>query len=55
MAGAWIGFLIALGANLFSYGSMSLSEPAVLIVDPLLNALQSAIAGGVIGLVLGRK
>lgn len=55
MAGAWIGFLVALGADLFSYGSINLTQPAVLIVDPLLNALQSAIAGGVIGVVLGRK
>lgn len=53
IAGAWIGFLIALGADLFSFAGMHVTTIAAVIVDPIVNAVQSAIAGGVIGVVLG--
>ena len=53
IAGAWIGFLIALGADLFSFAGMNVSTIAGVLVDPIVNAVQSAIAGGVIGVVLG--
>jgi hypothetical protein len=53
IAGAWIGFLIALGADLFSYASMNIAHLNTTLIDPLINAVQSAIAGGIIGWVLG--
>ena len=53
IAGAWISFLIALGANLFSYASMDAFQFPSVIVDALVNAVQGALAGGVIGAVLG--
>lgn len=53
MAGAWIGFLIALGSNLFFYGSMDAMTLSSSLVDALVNAVQGAISGAVVGLVLG--
>ncbi len=53
IAGAWIGFLIALGADLFSYASMNAFQFNGILIDSVVNAVQSAIAGGVIGAVLG--
>ncbi|MBK8425249.1 MAG: hypothetical protein IPL27_04370 [Lewinellaceae bacterium] len=53
IAGAWISFLIALGANLFSYASMDAFQFPSVVVDALVNAVQGALAGGVIGAVLG--
>ncbi len=53
MAGAWIMFLVALGSDFFSYGSMNVGTMTATLVDPVINAVQGAIAGGVIGWVLG--
>ena len=53
IAGAWIGFLIALGADFFTYASMNITPIGAVLVDPIVNAVQSAIAGGLIGVVLG--
>lgn len=53
ITGAWIGFLIALGAGLFSYASMNVTEISAVLVDPFVNAVQMAVAGGVVGAVLG--
>ncbi|MFN0216018.1 MAG: hypothetical protein ACKVT2_17295 [Saprospiraceae bacterium] len=53
MAGAWIMFLVALGADFFSYASMNVMTMTAALVDPVVNAIQGAIAGGVIGWVLG--
>lgn len=53
MAGAWIMFLVALGADFFSYASMDIGTMNATLVDPVINAVQGAIAGGVIGWVLG--
>lgn len=53
MAGAWVMFLVALGADFFSYASMDVMTMTAAIVDPIVNAIQGAIAGGVIGWVLG--
>lgn len=53
MAGAWIGFLIALGSNLFFYGSMDAMTLSASLVDCLVNAVQGAISGAVVGFVLG--
>lgn len=53
MAGAWIMFLVALGADFFSYSSMNVSTMTATLVDPFINAVQGAVAGGLIGWVLG--
>jgi hypothetical protein len=53
IAGAWVMFLVALGADLYSYGMLNMSTLTSTLVDPLVNAIQGAIAGGVIGWVLG--
>lgn len=55
IAGAWIMFLVALGADFFSYASMDVSAMTTALVDPVINAVQGALAGGVIGWVLGYK
>lgn len=53
MAGAWIMFLVALGADFFSYASMNVGTMNTTLVDPFINAVQGALAGGVIGWALG--
>jgi hypothetical protein len=53
MAGAWLGFLMALGADMFSYGGMDASTLTAVLVDPILNAVQGALVGGVVGWALG--
>lgn len=52
-AGAWIFFLVALGTDLFMYASMRPWTLTATLVDPILNAVQGAIGGGVVGWVLG--
>ncbi len=53
MAGAWIMFLIALGADLYAYSMMNISTLTATLVDPFINAVQGAIVGGVVGWTLG--
>ncbi len=53
MAGAWIFFLVALGAEFFSYATINVMSMNAALVEPIINAVQGAIAGGVIGWVLG--
>lgn len=53
MGGAWVMFLVALGADFFAYASMDAWTMAATLVDPIINAVQGAIAGGVVGWVLG--
>jgi len=53
IAGAWIMFLVALGADFFSYASMNIMTMNAALVDPVVNAVQGVLAGGVIGWVLG--
>lgn len=53
IGGAWVLFLVALGANFFSYAGMDIMTMNAAIVDAVVNAVQGAIAGGVIGFVLG--
>jgi len=53
IAGAWIGFLVALGMDMFSYGSMNAWNLTAVLVDPILNAVQGALVGGVVGWALG--
>lgn len=53
IAGAWVMFLVALGADFFSYAGMNVSTMTAALVDPIINAVQGVLAGGVIGWVLG--
>lgn len=53
MAGAWIGFLIAIGANLFSYAQADWASMNALLLDACVNIVQGAISGAVSGFVLG--
>jgi hypothetical protein len=52
-AGAWIGFLVSLGANFFSYGSLDAWNITAALVDPVVNVALGGISGGVVGWVLG--
>ena len=54
-AGALLGLLLGLGLNLEMYGTMNLAGPATIPVDTLVNAARMGLAGGVIGVVLGRS
>lgn len=54
-AGAWIGLLMALGMDLVMYGTTNISNMAATLVDPFINALMTAFAGGVVGWVLGMR
>lgn len=54
-AGALLGLLLGLGMNLEMYGTVNLSGPATIPVDTLVNAVRMGLAGGVIGVVLGRS
>ncbi len=53
MAGAWIGFLIALGMDFFMYAGTTMLTMNAAIVDIIANAVQGALVGGVVGWVLG--
>lgn len=54
IAGGIISLLIALSLDLGFFAFMKMwTNPAFLVVDPLANAVIGAIAGGVVGWVLG--
>lgn len=52
-AGAIIGLLTGLSSDLMIYGTSNLSNLTGTIVDVLIFTALSAVAGGVVGLVLG--
>ena len=54
-AGAVLGLLLALGLNLVFYATMNMIEPITILPDTLVNTIRMGLAGGVIGLVLGRS
>jgi len=54
-AGAILGFLFALGINLELYAVMNLMQAVTIPVDTLVNAVRMGLAGGVIGVVIGRN
>ncbi len=54
-AGAALGFLFALGINLELYATMNLMQAITIPVDTLVNAVRMGLAGGVIGIVIGRS
>lgn len=53
IAGAWIMFLIVLGAGFFNYADMNTMTLTAVLIDPIINAVQGAVGGGVVGWVLG--
>lgn len=53
IAGAWLFFLMGLAFNMYMYGSMNAWTLTSVLVDPIVGAVQGAIAGGVIAWVLG--
>lgn len=52
-AGLTIGFLIALGFDMIMYDTSNIMDLTGTVTDVIVYSLLSAIAGGVIGLVLG--
>jgi len=54
-AGAMLGLLFALGLNLIFYATSNMMTPIVIPIDTVVNAIRMGLAGGVIGLVLGRS
>jgi len=54
IAGAVIGFLAALSYGFIFFATSNIMNLTATIVDPLAYAVMSAIAGGVVALVLGR-
>jgi hypothetical protein len=53
-AGALLGLLFALGLNLVFYATSNMMEAVMIPADTAVNAVRMGLAGGVIGLVLGR-
>ena len=54
-AGAVLGLLFALGLNLVFYATMNMIEAVAIPADTVVNTIRMCLAGGVIGLVLGRS
>ena len=53
-AGAILGFLIGLGFNLISVGTANVMNLTGALVDSVVQLVMGAVAGGLIGLVLGK-
>jgi len=54
VTGAVLGFLMAAGYDLSQYGTTNLWSLQLTLVDPFFSMVMVAIAGSVIGMVLGR-
>lgn len=54
-AGAVIGFLMACAYDLISLGTSHIMTPTGAIVDIVASTVVTAIVGGVVGIMLGRK
>jgi hypothetical protein len=52
-AGAIIGFLTTLGHTMISYDTSNVMDMTAAFVDPFVYAIISAIAGGVVAVVIG--
>ena len=52
--GAIVGLLMWGSANFFMYGTQDLANLTATIVDPLVSAVLTGIAGAVIGVVVGK-
>ena len=53
-AGAILGFLLGLGFNLISVGTANVMNLTGALVDSVVQLVMGAVAGGLIGLVLGK-
>jgi hypothetical protein len=53
--GAIVGLLMGLGVDLTMYGVTNMANLTATLVDPLIQAVQMACAGGAIGAVLGNR
>ena len=53
-AGVVLGLLFAIGLNLVFYATSNMMQPILIPADTAVNAVRMGLAGGVIGLVLGR-
>ena len=53
-AGVILGLLFGIGLNLVFYATSNMMDAQVVPVDALINTVRVSLAGGVIGLVLGR-
>ena len=54
-AGAVIGIITGLWLNMIMYGTSNIMNLTASLVDPVVTAVMMGIAGGVIGMILGRK
>ena len=54
LTGAVVGFLLWFTTDFIFYGIANTSNLTLTVVDPLVELIHGAIAGGMIGLVLGR-
>ena len=52
--GAIIGLLAVLSFDMIFYGTTTLGTLTSTLVDPLIGMVRAAVAGGVIGWILGR-
>jgi uncharacterized membrane protein len=53
LAGLWMGFLVFMSYDLSSFAFFKFVTLQFAVIDGLLNTVIAAVAGGVIGLVLG--
>lgn len=53
IGGAWVGFLIGLSYDMTALGTTNIMNTTAALVDPLVWAAISAIAGGMVGWALG--
>lgn len=54
-AGITIGLILGFAMNLTMYSTSNIMNLTAALVDPLVSAAMIGIAGGVIGMVIGRK
>ena len=53
--GGTIGFILSLGFNLTMFATTNISTLTSSLVDPFVSAVMMGLAGGVIGLIVGKK
>jgi hypothetical protein len=53
--GIYIGLILGLGFNLIMYGTSNMSTLTSALVDPLVSAVMTGLAGGVIAVITGKK
>ena len=53
--GLVIGFILGLGFNFIMYGTSTMMNLTATLVDPFVGAVMTGLAGGVIGMITGKK